>query len=121
MRAVRRSGLRGPPEPLIRGAREHILIDSFLIVEDERGQRIMDLLEEKSQEGVRVCLITDSSSACLPGRTGVPYLAEIGLPAVEYNPMRGSRIARLPVFLKRDHRKFWLIDGESVLLGGQNI
>jgi len=111
----------GRAEELIRGAREHILIDSFLIVEDEKGRRIMDLLKQKSEEGVRVCLITDSSSGFVPGRTGVPYLAEIGLPAVEYNPMRGSRIARLPLFLKRDHRKFWLIDGEIVMLGGQNI
>ena len=108
-------------EELIREARDHILIDSFLIVEDDKGRRIMDLLKQKSEQGVRVCLITDSSSGFVPGRTGVPYLAEIGLPVAEYNPMRASRIARLPVFLKRDHRKFWLIDGEIVALGGQNI
>jgi cardiolipin synthase len=45
----------------------------------------------------------------------------MGIPVTEFNPMRGSRLARLPLFLYRDHRKFWVVDGERVVLGGQNI
>jgi cardiolipin synthase len=46
---------------------------------------------------------------------------EMGIPVTEFNPIRSSRFARLPLFLYRDHRKFWLIDGRTVVLGGQNI
>jgi cardiolipin synthase len=108
-------------EELIRNAREYILIDSFLTIEDEKGKRVIDLLRAKMEENVDVYLITDSSSAYVQAKTAIPYLIEKGIPVAEYNPIRCNRVARLPLFLYRDHRKFWLIDGETVILGGQNI
>ena len=108
-------------EELIRSARDYIFIDSFLIIDDEKTERIFQLLRQKMAENVRVYLITDASSGYVPGRPAIPLLVESGIPITEYNPIRGNRIARLPLFLQRDHRKFWLIDGRSVVLGGQNI
>jgi len=108
-------------EELIRDARQYILIDSFLVLDDERGKEVIDLLKAKMEENVGVYVITDSSSAYVQARSAVPYLIEQGIPVTEYNPIRGSRAARLPLFLYRDHRKFWLIDGKTVILGGQNI
>jgi cardiolipin synthase len=108
-------------EELIRSARDYILIDSFLIIDDEKTERIFELLLQKMDENVRVYLITDASSGYVPGRPAIPLLVESGIPITEYNPIRGNRVTRLPLFLQRDHRKFWLIDGQSVVLGGQNI
>ena len=112
-------------EELIRGARDYILIDSFVTVDDEKGKRVFSLLRQRMAEGLRVYVITDSCSGFVSGfvdgRTAVPYLVEIGIPVVEFNPIRVNRTARLPIFEYRDHRKFWLVDGETVVLGGQNI
>ncbi len=108
-------------QELIREAQDYILIDSFLVIDDEKSSRIYQLLKEKMEQGVRVYILTDSSSGYVPGRTAVPRLIELGIPVSEFNPIRSSRFARLPLFLYRDHRKFWLIDGRTVVLGGQNI
>lgn len=112
-------------EELIRTARDYILIDSFIIVDDEKGKHVLGLLRRRIDEGLRVYVMTDSCSGFVSGfvdgRTAVPHMVELGIPVVEFNPMRPNRSARLPKFLYRDHRKFWLIDGETVVLGGQNI
>lgn len=108
-------------EELIREARDYILIDSFIVNEDELGKHVFGLLRAKMEQNVRVYLLTDPSSGFVPGRTGIPALVRMGLPATEFSPMRGSRMARLPLFLYRDHRKFWIVDGEAVILGGQNV
>jgi cardiolipin synthase len=108
-------------EELIRDARDYILIDSFLAIEDEKGERVIELLRRKMNDHVRVYVVTDSSSAYVHGRTAVPYMVERGIPVVEYNPIRSNRAARLPLCLYRDHRKYWLIDGRTIILGGQNI
>ena len=96
-----------------------------MIIDDQMGKHIIELLKQKTEENVRVYVITDSSSGFLSGifegRTAVPYLVERGIPVAEYNPMRANRTGRLPVFVYRDHQKFWLIDGETIVLGGQNI
>jgi len=108
-------------EELIRGARDYILVDSYLVSEDEKGKYVFELLKQRQRDKVRVYVLTDPSSGFVPARTGVPYLAENGLPVAEFNPIRGSRLARLPLFLYRDHRKFLLVDGETAVLGGQNL
>ncbi|MBA7480005.1 Cardiolipin synthase [subsurface metagenome] len=112
-------------EELIRDARDYILINVFVIIDDQKGKHIIELLKQKMEENVRVYVITDSSSSFLSGfvegRTAVPYLVERGIPVTEYNPIRANRTGRLPVFEYRDHQKFWLIDGETIVLGGQNI
>ena len=112
-------------EELIRGAQDYILINVFVIVDDEMGKHIIDLLRERMEDNVRVYIIADSCSGFVsgfvPGRTALPYLVTKGVPVVEFNPIRANRFARLPVFEYRDHQKFWLIDGETIALGGQNI
>lgn len=112
-------------EELIREARDYIIINVFIILDDQKGKHIIELLKQKIEENVRVYVITDSCSGFLSvvfeGRTAVPYLVERGIPVTEYNPIRANRTGRLPVFEYRDHQKFWLIDGQTIVLGGQNI
>ncbi|MBN1836273.1 MAG: phosphatidylserine/phosphatidylglycerophosphate/cardiolipin synthase family protein [Spirochaetales bacterium] len=145
-----RSGLEGPPVPglecrdasglrfyftgdtfleraeeLIRDARDYILINVFVIVDDVMGKHVIDLLRERMEDGVRVYVMADSCSGWVSGfvegRTAVPYLVQQGIPVAEFNPIRANRFARLPGFLYRDHQKCWIVDGETIALGGQNI
>ena len=94
-------------EELIRNARDYILINVFVIIDDHMGKHIIELLKQKTEENVRVYVITDSCSGFLSGfvegRTAVPYLVERGIPVTEYNPIRANRTGWLPVFEYRDH------------------
>jgi len=109
---------------LIDKAEKYIVIDTFLIVNDEYGKVILETLAEKSAEGVAVYVMADSSSVFLGKESGFSYLEEQGIPWTEYNPIRPWNL--LPVIkayelFYRDHRKYWVVDGRYVLLGGSNI
>ncbi|MQY77206.1 MAG: hypothetical protein GH155_06200 [Spirochaeta sp.] len=106
---------------LIDSARDYILIDSYLAFEDKMGLYIFEKLKEKISRGVRIYVITDSSSFYITDRAGIPCLCRLGIPCAEYNPIRGRRFPLITNFLERDHRKFWIFDGQVVLLGGANI
>lgn len=113
---------------LIQGADSYILIDTFLIGEHPQAYRIFYALSEASARGVEVRLIMDSSSHYRFDRTTgdavyVPIheLRQLGLQVTEYNPIRAWRFYRHLFLLDRDHRKFWVIDGERVVAGGKNI
>ena len=112
----------------IEQAEDYILIDSFLTTVHENTFRIFRALKEKQDQGVRIYIMVDSSSyyRSYP-RTGtaidaaIPEARALGLPIMEYNPIRGNRVPTLFRLFNRDHRKFWIVDGRSVTLGGQNI
>ena len=43
------------------------------------------------------------------------------MPHTEFNPFRPHRFLYFPVMIPRDHRKFWIVDGKELFLGGANI
>ena len=113
---------------LINSAEDYILIHSFLTTEHPRTREVFNALKSKMDQGVRVYLIFDSASSyrAYPNsseviRAGIPYVKELGLPYTEYNPIRGRRVPLLLKLFDRDHRKYWIVDGKIVTLGGQNI
>jgi cardiolipin synthase A/B len=113
---------------LIRRAEDYILIDSFLLTEHPRSRAVLSELQSAIGRGVRVRFIVDSASfyrtypmSKEPVPAIVPYARSLGIPLVEYNPIRGKRIVTLFGLLYRDHRKFWIVDGRVAVVGGQNV
>lgn len=106
---------------LIGMAQDHILVGSFLLTSGPESREIFDALAARAKAGVRVQVIGDASSRFVPEEQAFDYLNEKGVPVAEFNPVRGWRLAFLPILLERDHRKFWIIDGRWVSLGGANI
>jgi len=106
---------------LIGLAEKHILVGSFLLTDGLESREILDALAAKAGEGVRVQVIGDASSRFVPEKQAFDYLVETGVPVAEFNPVRGWRLLALPILLERDHRKFWIIDGRWISLGGANI
>lgn len=113
---------------LIAGARESILVMSFLTTVAERQDEVFAALAEARARGVRVYLLVDSASyyRSYPGggtpiRAAIPKAVAAGIPLVEYNPLRGRRVPIVFPLFDRDHRKFWVVDGRYAALGGQNI
>jgi cardiolipin synthase len=113
---------------LIAGAEDYILIMSFLVTAIPRQEEIYDALAARMAEGIEVYIITDSASYFRtyprvpePVPAAVSLARERGIPIIEYNPIRGSRIFTFLGLFDRDHRKFWVVDGRVVAAGGQNI
>jgi len=106
---------------LVREAKDHILLDSFLLNDGPESREILDALAERAAEGVKVRVIGDASSRFVPEEEAFGYLESRGVPVAEFNPVRGWRLLVLPVLLERDHRKFWIVDGREVFFGGANL
>lgn len=107
---------------LIASADDYVLISSFLLTADEDTQELLEALEQKQADGVRVFVLADSCARYKPGgKDAFRFLEEAGIPIAEYNPIRLHKLLVAPVMLPRDHRKFWIIDGETLFLGGANL
>ena len=106
---------------LIKGARHSILINSYLVTESEFTTQILSALKRKQAQGVRVHVITDSSSRFVVAPAAFDELTAAGIPWVEFHPIRLATAPNLPRLLERDHRKVWIIDGRTVFLGGANL
>lgn len=113
---------------LIAAAEDYILISIFLGNLHWSTQEVWDLLAQRMKEGVRVYCIIDSSSyfqldpdtdAVVPAVFN--HLRELGIPTVEYNPFSLSHLAYIPKMFDRDHRKYWIVDGTYLALGGINV
>jgi len=113
---------------LIEEADDYILVSTFLGVEHESTAPVWQALAKKASEGVRVYIIIDSSSnfQMVPFsdtliKAAYMHLRELGLETVEYNSLSLSNIFFIPRMFERDHRKYWVIDGELLAVGGVNV
>lgn len=107
---------------LIEKATDYILIDSFLVVSGPLTREVMEALRKRHEKGIRIYVLADSSSRYVDaGEAGYSFFQNAGIPSAEYNPMRIYKLIVAPVMLPRDHRKFWIVDGRVLFLGGANI
>ena len=113
---------------LIANAKDYIFISIFLGNLHPSTSEVWDLLAEKIAQGVRVYCILDSSSyfqldpdtqAVVPAVMN--HLRSLGIPMVEYNAFSLSQLAYIPRLFDRDHRKYWIVDGTYLALGGINV
>ena len=108
----------------IQGARDHINMETYILDDDEVGQRFAQALIDKQLQGVQVNLIRDSV-----GTRGTPAaffqrLVDSGIKVLEFNPINPvtALTARKDWALnQRDHRKLLVVDGRIAFLGGINI
>lgn len=107
---------------LIASADDYILISSFLLTADADTEVLLEALQQKQDDGVRVLVLADSCARYKPGgKDAFRFLEEGGIAVAEFNPIRLHKLPVAPVMLPRDHRKFWIVDGETLFLGGANL
>ncbi len=106
---------------LIKKADNYIIVNTYLTLNDEYGHVILEALRKKYEEGVSVYVMADSSSHFMGEESAFIYLHRHHIPFTEYNPIRFRKFIDPVNLLFRDHRKYWIIDGKYVLLGGCNI
>ena len=100
----------------IRAARQRVLLENYIIRNDEVGQAFRDALVERAREGVFVAVIVDWMG-CL-GQSGASFwkpLREAGGLVQVFNPPQfGHSLG----WMSRDHRKQLVVDGQLGFLSG---
>jgi cardiolipin synthase len=103
----------------LRSARHHIHFQYYIILNDETGTQVKQILVEKARAGVQVRLMYDG-------------VGSWNVPKSFYNEMKEAGVEVYP-FLKvvfpiftskvnyRNHRKVVVIDGRIAFMGGMNV
>jgi cardiolipin synthase len=103
----------------IRGARELIIVQFFIIRDDGLGQRLQQALLERAAAGVRVYLLFDGVGSHDLPNAYVERLRAGGVEAQAFNAREGL-VNRFQLNF-RNHRKIVLVDGEVGFVGGLNV
>jgi cardiolipin synthase len=105
----------------IEGARDHIHLETYILDDDEVGQRFAQALIDKQRQGVQVNLIHDSFGTLATPREFFQRLTEAGVRVLEFNPVNPAMARQEWELNERDHRKLLIVDGRTAFLGGINI
>jgi cardiolipin synthase len=105
----------------IRGARDHINLETYIFEDDEVGRALADLLIAKRAAGVQVNLIYDGVGTLDTPRAFFDRLRAAGVQTLEFNPVNPLAAPRGWDINQRDHRKLLVVDGRIAFTGGVNI
>lgn len=105
----------------IRGARDHIHLEFYILEDDEVGRRFREELLARQRAGVQVNLMYDSVGSIGTPREFFDPLREAGAQVLEFNPVNPLQARRGWNVNQRDHRKLLVVDGRVAFLGGINI
>jgi len=103
----------------IDAAESYILIQFYIVRDDELGKKVRDKLIAKAKEGVKVYFLYDEmGSIGLPG-SYVDSLIEAGVQITGFST--NTREGRKYQLNYRNHRKIVIVDGKVGFTGGLNI
>jgi cardiolipin synthase len=105
----------------ILAARDHINMETYILDDDEVGQRFAQVLIAKQQQGVQVNLIRDSVGTLDTPAAFFQQLTDSGIQVLEFNPINPLVTRKEWELNQRDHRKLLIVDGRTAFLGGINI
>ena len=103
----------------IESAQHYVLVQFFIVRDDELGQMLKELLLAKAAQGVRVHFLYDSiGSFDLPHS----YVAALLAGGVDIHPFATNRrfVNRFQLNF-RNHRKIVVVDGLRAFIGGHNV
>ncbi len=103
----------------IRQARQQIHMEYFIVKDDALANHLIDLLIEKSLEGVRVCFLVDFLGSRIPGRR-FKQMKAAGIHVAKFFPAKFFPYFDITLN-HRNHRKIVVIDAQEAYLGGFNV
>ncbi|MBI2436862.1 MAG: phosphatidylserine/phosphatidylglycerophosphate/cardiolipin synthase family protein [Candidatus Magasanikbacteria bacterium] len=102
-------------------AQHSIYWEVYIFVEDDAGNKFLNLLKQKAEEGVDVKLIVDYWGSFWLSRKKIDELKKSGIDILFFsnknNIIRGLR----KWFMMRNHRKILIIDENIGFIGGVNV
>lgn len=98
-------------------AQKSIDMELYYFASDETGKAFAELLIQKLLEGVRIRILYDAVGCRTTSSHFLERLEQSGLEMKVYHPLLplGKR------FAERNHRKVFIIDGQTAFLGGLNL
>ncbi|MGY4495693.1 cardiolipin synthase ClsB [Pseudomonas sp. TE3610] len=103
----------------IEAAREEVLIETFILFEDEVGRPLQQALIAAAQRGVRVEVLVDGYGTADLSRQFLHEMVEAGVRLQAFDPRPKVMGMRTNLF-RRLHRKIVVVDGETAFIGGIN-
>ena len=103
------------------GAKNSIDMESYIIEDDEVGQRFATELKAAQARGVVVNLIYDGVGSLGTPKAYFDDLAAHGVNTLQFNPVDPLKAKAGWDLNSRDHRKLTIIDGRTAFVGGINI
>jgi cardiolipin synthase len=105
----------------IRGARDHVNLETYIFEDDEVGNALADLLIEKRRAGLQINVIYDSAGTLSTPAEFFERMRAAGIDTLEFNPVNPLRAGQGWDLNQRDHRKLLVVDGRIAFTGGVNI
>ncbi len=103
-------------------AQKSIYWETYIFIDDEAGQRFVDLLTEKAKQGLDIKMVIDGVGSFKLSSSSIDRLKKAGVDLVIYNPVTLGKFMRFwRAFWERTHRKIMIIDNEIGFIGGVNI
>lgn len=101
----------------LKNATHSIHLEYYIFEFDEIGKKIIDILEHKAQQGVKVRLLVDSFGS----PNIVKYFQKNRNSKIEFHPFLPVTFTSLANSNYRNHRKICIIDSKIGYVGGINI
>ncbi|MBD3674941.1 MAG: cardiolipin synthase [Planctomycetaceae bacterium] len=103
----------------IERAEKYILVQFYIIHDDQIGRDLKERLRQRAQEGVRVCLLYDEIGS---HALRMSFFEDLMAAGAEVHPFHTSRGWANRFQLNfRNHRKIVIVDGEVAFVGGHNV
>lgn len=103
----------------IRKARREVLIETFILCDDEVGKALQQTLMYAARRGVHVEFTIDAYGGNKVGTEFLQAMADTGIHVHLFEPTRHLFNFRMNVF-RRLHRKLVVVDNEVAFIGGIN-
>jgi cardiolipin synthase len=100
----------------IRGARHSVLLENYIVRDDEVGRAFRDALAERAQDGVRVAVVCDWMG-CL-GQSRAAFWQPLRAAGGEVRVFNPPQLGQPFGWISRDHRKTLVVDGTLGFLSG---
>jgi cardiolipin synthase len=100
----------------IRGARHRVMLENYIVRDDEVGREFRDALVERAQAGVMVAVIADWAG-CL-GQSRSAFWEPLRAAGGDVRIFNPPRLGEPFGWISRDHRKLLVVDGVHGFLSG---
>lgn len=102
----------------IEAAQQSILIQFYIINDDQLGRRLQQSLIKKAKQGLDVYFLYDEIGSSQLNNIFLSAMKDVGIHCSRFNPFKLHRRLQLNF---RNHRKLVVIDNKTYFIGGHNI
>lgn len=100
-------------------AQKYVLVQFYILRDDQIGRELKRRLLARAKLGVRVCVLYDEIGSGDLSKTFAPELLAAGAEVIPFNSTQGPTNRFQLNF--RNHRKIVIVDGKTAWVGGHNV